>query len=347
MTALKNDFSVERVSQELRNQFPDHELRHRDPHGRSSAMAAEEWSEDEALASSDLSMLAQEGMNDQGLILMEEAEDTAQEALAAIERGRRTLREARARQHQVRMSRQYYRSDRTQQKSSPWQSSNSQRPSGSSSCLKCGSSGHRTAQCPKKSEPQGTAHTAQNESAPFVCFTESIDKNEAHFMGDGLTSEEAMRQGKAILDGGATRTLGSVTAVEQVMDLNEKLTGATGIRHIDTSQRPTFGFGNSSSDQCLSTAWLTVLAGGREGELKVHTLDRGNSPILFSIETLRSLGPVIDFKEDLIVFRELDSKRIIRLERSCTGHQLLPLTEDWFKNSFVVQEPVRSLKDLH
>ena len=75
MTALKNDFSVERVSQELRNQFPDHELRHRDPHGRSSAMAAEEWSEDEALAPSDLSMLAQEGMNDQGLILMEEAEE--------------------------------------------------------------------------------------------------------------------------------------------------------------------------------------------------------------------------------------------------------------------------------
>ena len=84
---------------------------------------------------------------------------------------------------------------------------------------------------------------------------------------------------------------------------------------------------------------------GSGGELKVHTLDRGSSPILFSIETLRSLGAIVDFKEDLIVFRELDPKRIIELERSCTGHQLLPLSDDWFTQSKLAQSPVPSLKD--
>ena len=164
-------------------------------------------------------------------------------------------------------------------------------------------------------------------------------------LSEGLTSEQAMMQGKAILDGGATRTLGSVAAVERLMELNQQRKGDTGLHHVDSAQRPVFGFGNSSSDRCLSTAWMQVEAGGRSGKLKVHTLDRGSSPILFSIETLRSLGAIVDFKEDLIVFRDLDPKRIIELERSCTGHQLLPLTDDWFTQSKLAKSPVPSLKD--
>ena len=96
----------------------------------------------------------------------------------------------------------------------------------------------------------------------------------------------------------------------------------------------------------MSTAWLRVQAGGRDGELKVHTLDRGSSPILFSIETLRALGAIIDFENDLAVFRHLDPKRIIELERSCTGHQLLPLCEDWYQKSTPAKAPVPSLQNF-
>ena len=52
-----------------------------------------------------------------------------------------------------------------------------------------------------------------------------------------------MLQGKAILDGGATRTLGSVAAVERLMELNQQRKGDTGLRHVDSEQRPVFGFG--------------------------------------------------------------------------------------------------------
>ena len=89
-----------------------------------------------------------------------------------------------------------------------------------------------------------------------------------------------------------------------------------------------------------------IMAEGREGHLKVHTLDRGEGPILFSIETLRSLGAIIDFEHDLIVFRKLSDERVIQLERSSSGHQLLPLTKDWYRESQKTSTRVPSLKDF-
>ena len=65
MTALKNDFSVERVAQELRNQWPDHNLRHRDQGTRGSAWAAEDVPGEDSLQDiyePDLNGLAQSGM---------------------------------------------------------------------------------------------------------------------------------------------------------------------------------------------------------------------------------------------------------------------------------------------
>ena len=375
MTALKNDFSVERVAQELRNQWPDHDLRGKDQGHRGSAWTVDQVDEEEPEpAGVDLSCLVQEGMNDEGLMIMEEAEESAQEAMALMDKGRRTLREARAKQHQVKMSRQYY---RVEQKSMrpPFTRSHRSFNDQGIRCLKCGTLGHKVAQCPERNKEQPTA-SATPESAPFVCFAEQCwsdpltgmgkgnvdcsaadsqvlkspdvanfaEPATAHVVGEGVTSEQAMLQGKAILDGGATRSIGSVTALEKLMELNQNQKGRAGLKHVDGDQCPTFGFGNSSSDRCLSTAWIEVAAGGREGELKIHTLDRGNSPILFSIEALRSLGAIIDCKEDLVVFRSLDATRVIELERSCTGHQLLPLVEDWFTQSKQAKTAIPSLK---
>ena len=112
---------------------------------------------------------------------------------------------------------------------------------------------------------------------------------------------------------------------------------------VRLGEGPSFGFGNSSSDRCMSTAWLNVQAGGRGGELNVHTLDRGSSPILFSIETLRSLGAPIDFEHGLLDFESLTPTRVIHLERSCTGHQLLPLCDDWYSQATKATSPVPSL----
>ena len=160
-----------------------------------------------------------------------------------------------------------------------------------------------------------------------------------------LTTLQAMERGMAVIVGGATSTLGSVKALEQVMMLNQDAKGKHGVESVDLSDQPVFGFGNSSHDKCLSTANLTVVADGREGQLRVHALDRGEGPVLFSIKSLRALGAIVDYEHDLICFRRLNDQKIIPLEQSSAGHQLLPLTQDWYDGANATKAPIPSLKD--
>ena len=67
--------------------------------------------------------------------------------------------------------------------------------------------------------------------------------------------------------------------------------------------------------------------------MRIHALDKGSGPVLLSVATLNTLKAVIDFEEGLIVFRGLDPKQVIQLQRSTSGHQLLPLTEDLYSKS--------------
>ena len=349
LAALKGECSFDRVAQELRNQWSEDDLKRRDQGGRSvSAWMADEGTEqdpfEEDQHSPDMNYFMQSGMNAEGMALISEAEDEAQTALALMERGKRTLREARAKQHYVKMSRQYY---GTSGKGAPFAKRDSfvQGKGYATQCLSCGGN-HRTSDCPSKARAQASSVADHaSDQAPFVCMTDQV------LSADGggawkLSTQDAMNQGKAVIDGGATRTLGSVTALERLMSLRTEKHGDSGLAKLDLEQRPVFGFGNSSSDLCLSTAWLKIQAAGREGQLKVHTLDKGSGPILFSIETLRSLGAIIDFEHDLICFRKLSQDRVIQLEQSSSGHQLIPLVQDWYQESKKTTRPVPSLKDF-
>ena len=155
-----------------------------------------------------------------------------------------------------------------------------------------------------------------------------------------------MRQGKAVIDGGATKTLASVAAMEHIMALNARKLGSSGVKAVDLKDRPTFGFGNGSENRCTSTVQLQVQANTRPGELKVHCLNQGSGPLLLSVEALRRLKAVIDFDADLICFRALDDKRLIKAERSQTGHQLLPLCEDLYKDSMIAKSAIPSLEEF-
>ena len=339
MAALRNDFSSSRVAQELRNQWNDEELRRHDQHQRGTAWVVheEDAEDDDDDPPSDYAQLIQAGMNEEGLMAYEQAEDMAQEALVSIEKNRRTLKEAREKQHFVKMSRQFYRSSHR----GPRPGAPGRKDDQPMKCLRCGGN-HKTTQCPQRDRPQAS-HSDVSEAAPFVCYTDQISDESAYTTSAFITTHEAMRQGKAVLDGGATKTLASLTAMERIMELNAQKKGDHGVQQVFLEERPTFGFGNSSTDRCLSTAALNISAGGREGQLRVHTLDKGDGPLLFSIDALRKLGAIIDFENDLAVFRCLDANRIIHLERSCTGHQLLPLTEDLFEKATEAKTAVPSL----
>ncbi len=339
VSALKHEFTFDRVAQELRAQWSDEDLKRRDMQSRGSGYWIDETNDDQGEDGEDLAWLAQasQDFNDEGLALLGEAEDEAQQALAMMEQGRKTLKEARNKQHQVRMSRKYFRTS--------FKSGNHyEKKNFGIQCLRCGGN-HKVANCPKP--PPATAAAAEAQSAPFVCFVEadpSGDPDESGFAANyGISTREAVEQGKAVVDGGATKTIGSVVAIEKIMNLNCGKKGHSGVSHLDLHDRPVFGFGNSSRDQCLSTAALEINADGQSGEVRVHALDKGEGPVLFSVESLRTLGAVIDFENDLLVFRKLNDKKIIELERSSTGHQLLPMTGDWFANAKGTAQPVPGL----
>ena len=68
--------------------------------------------------------------------------------------------------------------------------------------------------------------------------------------------------------------------------------------------------------------------------------------MLLSISTVRALGAIIDFEEDLVVFRRLDDRRMIQATRSQSGHQLLPLTENLYSKSVQCHSAVPSLRSF-
>ena len=178
----------------------------------------------------------------------------------------RTLQEAREKQHQVRMSRKYY-------KTTFWSgqkgSGKGHDYRGTGTCLRCGGD-HRTANCPKSTSTAATA--SEEHTAPFVCFAEDdlpeyaqgnlVENayNGSVYAAAPPSTEDVVSQGKAVLDGGATRTIGSVRALERLMQLNYERNGSNGLKSLNLDERPTFGFGNSTRNQCVSTAAFKIEA---------------------------------------------------------------------------------------
>ena len=111
-TAIRGDFSLGRVAQEFRNRWTEEDVRRRDGLAKNTGYLSHERkveSESEPETSNlTASALREEGMNDEGIFLVEKAETEAQEAYTVLQQAKRTLKEARAKQRQVKMSRQYY-----------------------------------------------------------------------------------------------------------------------------------------------------------------------------------------------------------------------------------------------
>ena len=356
MTAINGNFSPHRVAQELRNQFPEGEVRRRDQGRGFRSYVGELVDEDEEpfdMPGYSMDELIQDGMNEEGAALIAEAENEAQEALAAMFQAKRTLKDARQKQHLVKQSRKYYRTSFTSGRSSSSGGSGRTPDDSQMECLRCGKKGHRAANCPHKpiaaqtDQPRGPGD-GEPQQAPFVCYAHTTEGPETfsgfaqmdvleqafHVQdGEGLTTQEAVDRGLCVIDGGATQTIGSVHALEAVLRHNQEKYGKSKLRGVNNRDPPRFSFGNSTENRCLSTATLGVMAGGMEGEINIHTLEGGTSPILLSVDALRRLGAIIDFQEDLAVFKQLSSTKIVRLSRGKTGHQMMPLTDDWLEGA--------------
>ena len=372
-TAVQGNYSLQRIAQELRAQWDESSLRQREGHGRTQASYMGDYDDAESEDLDHHEGFILEDMTEEGQALVAEMETDVQQALAVIQQGKRTLREARARQNQVRLSRQYFKTSINRGSGTSTTStfraggsasgtsttgsfragsSHSGRPTGVPDdskmvCLKCGRVGHRAANCPTKAVTNQQAQMGEEEPtehAPFICYSEqALSSTE---VAAYLTTQEAVRDGWCVVDGGATKTLGSITAIQHILDKNQREHGQSRLLAVDTDRQPVFSFGNSSENKCSSTVHLGIQAEEKQGQLTIHALDAGEGPVLMSVSTLRALGAIIDFKEDLICFRSVDSQRLIRARRSQSGHQLLPLSGNMCEASTVAKCAIPSLKDF-
>ena len=154
---------------------------------------------------------------------------------------------------------------------------------------------------------------------------ENTDDEETCFL-----AKEHREAGKAIVDCGATRSIGGIEALESL----GRLLGPEQIS-IDLENRPWFTFGNGSRQQVMSRATFQVRAGTRTGKVNIYVLDAPNTPILLSIEALEGLGAIIDFTTKTAVLQKIDPRIVIKLEQSEGKHLLLNMSKDLLENGIL------------
>lgn len=324
MAAIRGEFSVVTVSRALREQWGDDDLQKRD---RLKSGAAAMWAEEEG--DSELQALVAEGdladydnmsPEDRQAYMAEEAK--VEDALAAIQNQKATLKEARWKQKQIRLGRGYFPpkpfprgGDATSSKSS----------SGTKLCFRCGGP-HLVANCPK---PAQQAKVASEEAAEIAFGACEMGKEEQNFFGkkaeDGFMVEETVNRCYGVIDSGATSSLASVDALEQVMKANVASHGETRME-VNPDNRPTFRFGNGARKDCMSTVTLGLGAGDKTGRLEVHVHDSPGQPILISRKALKALGAVLDFRTGEVIYTKVNAHRVVKLEEASNGHLLMPMT---------------------
>ena len=141
-----------------------------------------------------------------------------------------------------------------------------------------------------------------------------------------LAAFAASAKGKAVIDCGATETVAGLQAIQDLYEERCRRHGPEGIT-IDRSQRQRFRFGNGAGQEAENYTTVTVAVAGQQAQLGIHGMEAPGVPILLSVKALEKLGAIIDFKRGVAILSEV-SDRVIRLERSPSGHYLLDLAGD-------------------
>ena len=148
------------------------------------------------------------------------------------------------------------------------------------------------------------------------------------------------------MDGGATKTMASIHALECLEEKVMNKQHNSAIVHVDTSDRPLFGFGNSEHNRCVSTCYIKIPTKDQNMSLKVHALDKGKAPVLVSVDTLRRMGAIIDFQHNEAIFTKVNPTKLVPLRQSAAGHQLIPLTTDFMEEGKTLPVTAESLSQL-
>ena len=148
--------------------------------------------------------------------------------------------------------------------------------------------------------------------------------------------------GLAVVDSGATETVGSLPAIEDLLQCRFELNGKADQFRISDVPARRFRFGNGAMGFSLSHLLIPQELGDVQVELGIYSLDVQNVPILLGIRSL-ALKTVIDFEKNVAVFASLNPYVGIPLRRSASGHVLIDLSQNWMQDSFQHADPTSAI----
>eukprot|EP00435_Cladocopium_sp_Y103_P064584 s563_g26.t1 len=202
-------------------------------------------------------------------------------------------------------------------------------------CFICGSKEHDFRSCPKR-QNSGNPHMSRTSSTNYysrTIFMVMPEVDDAESLETIPITAEALAvmsqefPGHAVIDSGATESIASFEALEEIMNMRFQRFGQEDL--VVHSKQKRFKFGNGETKMAESFIELPQTLGGQSVRLGVHTLDAPGVPLLISVKTLTRLRAVVDFEDATICFKPMSSGRWIPLKRARNGHLLLDLTQDW------------------
>ncbi|CAJ1424831.1 unnamed protein product, partial [Effrenium voratum] len=209
-----------------------------------------------------------------------------------------------------------------------------------SGCFICGAKDHSFQNCPKRGRKGTSSGKGSSPSYGIFMVTPwDLDVNEDVIGDDGimLATEEAHGwRAHGVIDCGATETVASLQAIEELMARRRELRdGQEEAIRVFSDVCKQFRFGNGQELQASSYIEIPQQINGCTFYLGIFTLDtEGYVPVLLGIKTLHRLGTVVDFANHRAAFTQVcqDWLPLVNCER--TGHLLVDMSLDWMTPQF-------------
>ena len=143
---------------------------------------------------------------------------------------------------------------------------------------------------------------------------------------------------------GATETVGSLEALEALMDLRSRMHGISEPVEVFTgpSARKPFRFGNGGIQVSSSYVMVPQRLGDQLVSLGLYTIDAEKVPIL-----MEKMGALIDVCGRWLVLSSISPEVKIPLAKSRAGHLLVNLTMDWLNVSQPLNAATRAAYTAH
>ena len=202
---------------------------------------------------------------------------------------------------------------------------------GPNDCLLCGQSGHRARECPNR----GNGGSGGDRKRAFNSFVGMLTEDVSEQAGpprdesqeehpedpDFVAFNMSECEGYALLDGGASLSVGGVEMLERVRD---QLTTTDRGMQVNTKASLGFTFAGGDRAQAPSRVSFPVSTVSDE-EISVYVLDRP-SPVLLGVDMLKKLRLRIDYDTNEVYSHKL--KRTIPTKVLPSGHIAIKLTPE-------------------